>query len=61
MKTQRSIIRGSLKRRSSKLSQRLSDEKIERARRMTPEERLIVALHLSDFCHELNRACSQKL
>jgi len=42
-------------RRPSKLSQRLADDKIERARRQTPEERLAIALHLSDFCYELNR------
>jgi hypothetical protein len=47
-------------RRPSKLSDRLLHEKIERARRMTPEERLLVALHLSDFYYELNRACSPK-
>jgi len=47
-------------RRPSKLSDRLSSEKIDRARRMSPEERLLVALHLSDFCYELNHAGSPK-
>lgn len=46
-------------RRPSKLSQQLADEKIERARRQTPEERLAIALNLSDICYELNR-CSPK-
>jgi hypothetical protein len=60
MKPQQPIVRESHKRRPSKLSQWLSNEKIERAKRMTPEERLTVALHLSDFCHELNRSRSLK-
>ena len=42
--------------RPSKLNERLANEKVERARHMTPEERVTVALHLSDFCHELSRA-----
>ena len=44
---------------TDKLSQQLADEKIERARRQTPEERLAIALNLSDFCYKLNR-CSPK-
>lgn len=60
MKPQQPIVRETLERRPSKLSQWLSNEKIEHARRMTPEERLTVALHLSDFCRELNRSCSRK-
>ena len=48
------------RRRPSKLSQQLANEKIERARQLTPEERLKIALNLSDFCYELNR-CSSKL
>ncbi|WHZ26452.1 MAG: hypothetical protein OJF51_001247 [Nitrospira sp.] len=47
------------RRRPSKLSRQLADEKIERARNQTPEERLTIALNLSDFCYHLNR-CSPK-
>lgn len=57
---QQPTISQNSQRRPSRLSQWLSNEKIEQARRMTPEERLTVALHLSDFCRELNRACSPK-
>lgn len=60
MKPRRPTISTDLRRRPSGLSERLSNEKIERARRMTPEERLKVALHLSDFCRELSRAGSPK-
>ncbi|MDH4328160.1 MAG: hypothetical protein OEV77_06550 [Nitrospira sp.] len=38
------------------MSERLANEKVERARRMTPEERLTIALYLSDVCRELSRA-----
>jgi hypothetical protein len=34
--------------------------KIERARKMTPEERLLLALELSDICLTLQRAGSGK-
>lgn len=47
------------KRRQSRLAQRLADEKVERAKRQTPEERLAIALRLSDFCYELTQ-CSPK-
>jgi hypothetical protein len=60
MKPRRPTISQESRRRLSKLSQQLADEKIERARRLTPEERLAIALNLSDFCYELNR-CSPKL
>ncbi len=60
MTPRHTIVLESLRRRPSKLSQWLSNAKIEQARRMTPEERLTMALHLSDFCRELNRSCSRK-
>lgn len=55
MKPQHQTVFHTAGRRRSKLSQQLADEKIDRARRQTPEERLTIALHLSDFCYELNR------
>ncbi|MDK2745041.1 MAG: hypothetical protein H8K03_14915 [Nitrospira sp.] len=59
MKLQHSTSSKQYGRRPSKLGRQLSDEKIERARLQTPEERLTIALHLSDVCYELNR-CSPK-
>jgi len=47
-------------RRPSRLSGWLASQKIEEARRMTPEERLRLALELSDVCFELKLACSSK-
>ena len=38
----------------------MAQAKIDRARRMTPEERLSLALELSDVCLELRRACFEK-
>lgn len=49
-----------LRRRPSRLSGWLTTKKIEEARRMTPEERLLLALELSDFSLELRLACSAK-
>ncbi len=49
-----------LRRRPSRLSNWLTNKKIEEARRMKPEERLRLALELSDFCHELKLACSAR-
>lgn len=49
-----------LRRRPSRLSGWLSSKKIEEARRMTPEERRLLALELSDVCLELKRSCSAK-
>jgi hypothetical protein len=60
MQPQQMTLAQNIRRRPSKLNERLANEKIERARRMTPEKRLLVALHLSDFCYELSRACSPK-
>jgi hypothetical protein len=48
------------RRRPSRLSGWLASQKIEEARRMTPEERLRLALELSDACFELKLACSSK-
>ena len=48
------------RRRPSRLSGWLTSKKIEEARRMTSEERLLLALELSDFCLELQLACSAK-
>jgi uncharacterized protein YciW len=59
MKLQSSTVSQKTRRRPSQLGQQLSDEKIERARRQTPEERLAIALYLSDVCYELKR-CSPK-
>jgi hypothetical protein len=50
----------SLRRRPSGLGERLLIAKIEQARQMRPEERLLIALELSDLCHELRQACSAK-
>jgi len=60
MATQQPLPSQHSRRRHSRLSEWLSHEKIEQARRMTPEERLTVALRLSDFCQELNRSCLKK-
>ena len=48
------------RRRPSRLSGWLASQKIEEARRMTPEDRLRLALELSDACLELKLACSGK-
>jgi hypothetical protein len=47
-------------RRSSKLGDMLAQKKIDEARRLTPEQRLRVALELSDAAVALHRACSKK-
>lgn len=47
-------------RRPSRLSERLAGRKIEDARRLTPEERLRLAIELSDACFALKLACSSK-
>ena len=44
------------RRRASALSARASREKLERARRLSPAERLLLAMELSDICHGLQRA-----
>lgn len=47
-------------RRPSKLGANLEQKKFDEARRLTPGERLRVALHLSDAATALHRACSNK-
>jgi len=47
-------------RRPSKLSDMLAERKIDEARRLTPEQRLLIALDLSDAAAALHRACSKK-
>lgn len=47
-------------RRPSKLGAKLEQKKFDEARRLTPEERLRLALHLSDAAAALHRACSNK-
>ena len=47
-------------RRSSRLGDYLAKKKLEDARRMSAEQRLLLALDLSDICLELQRACSAK-
>ena len=46
------------RRRPSRLWDLLRQAKLERARQMSPEERLLIALDLSDLCLALKRACS---
>lgn len=48
-------------RRPSKLGDGLAKCKIEKARQLTPEQRLLVARELSDVAAALQRACSKKL
>ena len=47
-------------RRPSKLGDGLAKHKIEKARQLTPAQRLLVALELSDVAVALQRACSKK-
>ncbi|WP_447978485.1 hypothetical protein [Candidatus Nitrospira bockiana] len=47
-----------LKRRESTLGRALEREKLERARAMSPEERVQIALELSNVCLELRRSWS---
>lgn len=47
-------------RRPSKLGDRLAQHKIDEARRLTPEQRLLIALELSDTAAALHRARSKK-
>ena len=47
-------------RRPSKLGDMLAQQKIDEARRLTPEQRLLIALDLSDAAAALHRACSKK-
>lgn len=43
-------------RRPSPLSERLTQEKLEEARALSPAQRLLLALQLSDTCLELQRS-----
>jgi hypothetical protein len=47
-------------RRASVISEWLSEEKLAEIRRMSPAQRLKLAVELSDTCYELQRACSPK-
>ncbi len=47
-------------RRLSKLGDMLAQQKIDEARRLTPEQRLLIALDLSDAAAAFHRACSKK-
>jgi hypothetical protein len=47
-------------RRPSPLSKRLTQVKLTEVQQMTPTERLLLALELSDTCLELQRACLPK-
>jgi hypothetical protein len=60
MKRNASVLSLSGSRRPSKLGDLLAKRKIDEARRLTPEQRLLVALELSDAAAALNRACSKK-
>lgn len=60
MKRSASVLSLSGSRRPSKLGDRLAKHKIDEARRLTPEQRLLVALDLSDAAAALHRACSKK-
>jgi hypothetical protein len=56
-----SPVRGSnASRRLSKLGDMLAQEKIDEARRLTPEQRLLIALELSDAAAAFHRAGSTK-
>jgi hypothetical protein len=44
----------------SQLGDRLAKRKIDEARNLTPEQRLLLALELSDAVAALQRACSNK-
>ena len=48
------------RRRPSRLGEEMARAKIERAREMTPEERLLLALELSDICLTMQRVGSGK-
>lgn len=48
------------RRRSSQLGNMIQQAKLERAQRLSPEERLLLALELADLCLEFRRACFAK-
>ncbi|TFG63985.1 MAG: hypothetical protein E4H32_03615 [Nitrospirales bacterium] len=47
-------------RRPSRLGDRLAQHKIDEAQKLTPEQRLLIALESSDFSAALHHACSNK-
>lgn len=47
-------------RRPSRLGDRLAQHKIDDAQKLTPEQRLLIALELSNFTAALHHACSTK-
>lgn len=49
-----------LRRRPSRLGRYLANKKLEDARQMSAEQRMLLALELSDICQEMRRACSAK-
>lgn len=53
-------LRQNASRRPSKLGDMLEQKKIDEARRLTPEQRLLIALELSDAAAALHRAGSKK-
>jgi hypothetical protein len=55
-----SSLRLNASRRPSKLGDVLTQRKIDEARRLTPEQRLLVALELSDAAAAFHRAGSEK-
>ncbi len=46
--------------RPSRLAEQLREARLERARQMSPQERLLLALDMSDLCLDLHLACSVK-
>lgn len=49
-----------LRRRPSLLGSHLEARKLKDAQALSPSERLLIALRLSDLCRELRRPCSPK-
>lgn len=60
MKTEAVLRAMSGSRRKSSLGDLLAEQKLDAARLLTPEQRLLVALDLSDAALLLHRACSKK-
>jgi len=60
MKASSSRLNVNRSRRPSKLGEKLEQKKIDEARQLTPEQRLLLALELSDAAAALHQACSKK-
>lgn len=60
MKPSRSRLDLNQSRRPSKLGEKLEQKKIDEARELSPEQRLLLALELSDAAAALHQACSKK-